>query len=60
MAYIQYITKSNGREYAWLTSSERDGKQVGHQYRGNLGLVVDREKGIFRSRERGLYHYTLE
>ena len=60
MAYIQYITKSNGREYAALTSSTRDGKQVGHQYLNNLGLVIDKEKGIFRSRERGLFRYTLE
>ena len=60
MAYIQYITKSNGREYASLTTSARDGKQVGHQYLDNLGLVVDRDKGIFRSRARGLFRYTLE
>ena len=60
MAYIQYITKSNGREYASLTTSARDGKQVGHQYLDNLGLVVDRDKGIYKSRARGLFRYTLE
>jgi hypothetical protein len=53
-------TKSNGREYASLTTSARDGKHVGHQYLNNLGLVVDRDKGIFKSRERGLFRYTLE
>jgi hypothetical protein len=60
MAHIHYITKSNNREYASLATSARDGKRVGHQYLSNLGLVVDKEKGIFRSRERGLFHYTLE
>jgi len=60
MAFIHYITKSNGREYASLALSARDGKQVGHQYLENLGLVVDKENGIFKSRERGLFCYTLE
>ena len=60
MAFIRYITKDNGREYASLASSTRDGKQVGQQYLGNLGLVVDKEKGIFKNRERGLFCYTLD
>ena len=60
MSYIRYITKGNSREYASLASSARDGKQVEQQYLGNLGMVVDKEKGIFRSRARGLYRYTLE
>ena len=60
MAFIRYITKSNGQEYASLASSTRDGKQVGQQYLGNLGLVVDKEKGVFKSRQRGLFCYTLE
>jgi len=60
MAYIRYITKGNKREYASLASSARDGKQVGQQYLGNLGLVVDKENGIFKNRELGLFRYTLE
>jgi hypothetical protein len=60
MAYIRYTPKGNGREYASLVSSARDGKQVDQQYLGNLGLVVDKEMGIFRSRARGLFRYTLE
>ena len=60
MAYIRYTTQSNGREYASLASSLREGKQVGQQYLGNLGLVVDKALGIFKSRERGLFRYTLE
>ena len=51
MAYIRYTTQSNGREYVSLASSSREGKQVGQQYLGNLGLVVNKELGIFKSRE---------
>lgn len=60
MAFIRYITKSNGQEYASLAESSRDGQQINQQYLGNLGRVVDKENGIFKSRERGLFRYTLE
>jgi hypothetical protein len=38
----------------------RDGSQVKQGYLGNLGRVVDKEAGVFQSRERGLFRYTLE
>jgi len=58
MAFIRYITKSNGYEYASLADSTREGNQVTQGYIGNLGRVVDKELGIFKSRERGLFRYT--
>lgn len=60
MAYIRYITKSNGQEYASLADTTRNGGQVKQQYLGNLGKVIDKEAGIFQSRERGLFRFTLE
>jgi len=60
MAYIRYIKKSNGQEYASLADTNRSGKQVKQEYLGNLGLVVDKEAGVFQSRERGMFRYTLE
>ena len=60
MAFIRYIPKSNGQEYASLAENVRDGKHVSQNYLGNLGRVVDKAAGIFWNRERGLFHYTLE
>lgn len=60
MAYIRYITKSNGKEYASLAETSRDGEHINQKYLGNLGLVLDKENGIFKSRERGLFRYTIE
>jgi hypothetical protein len=60
MAFIRYITKGDGHEYASLADTVRNGKQVKQGYLGNLGRVVDKEAGIFRNRERGLFRYTLE
>jgi hypothetical protein len=60
MAFIRYITKSNGLEYASLADTVRNGSQVRQKYLGNLGRVIDKEAGIFRNRERGLFRYTLE
>jgi hypothetical protein len=60
MAFIRYITKSNGQEYASLADTVRSDGQVKQEYLGNLGRVIDKETGIFRSRERGLFRYTLE
>ena len=59
MAYIRYITKGNGQEYASLADTVRNGSRVKQEYLGNLGRVVDKEAGIFRSRERGMFRYTL-
>ena len=60
MAYIRYIKKSNGQEYASLAGTVRSGEKVVQEYLGNLGRVIDKEAGIFRSQERGLFRYTLE
>lgn len=60
MPFIRYITKNTGHEYASLADTVRIGSQVKQEYLGNLGRVIDKEAGVFRSRERGLYRYTLE
>ena len=60
MAFIRYITKSNGHEYASLLDAVRDGSKVKQKYLGNLGRVIDKNSGIFHSRERGRFRYTLE
>lgn len=45
-----------GNEYATLTSSVRDGEKALKGESINLGRVLDKERGIFRSRERrGIY-----
>ena len=58
--FIRYMPKSNGHEYASLLDGERDGSKVSQKYLGNLGRVIDKDGGIFRSRERGTFRYTLE
>jgi len=60
MAYIRYVNNPSGVVYASLVEGERTGKTVKQKYLGSLGLVIDREKGIFKSRERGVYQYSLE
>jgi hypothetical protein len=55
--YITYNNK-NGIEYAILCFSKRDGKDVLKE-RINLGRVLDKEQGIYRSRERGVFTYDL-
>lgn len=57
--YIAYRT-SNGQTYAFLAEAVRNGKTVKKNYLVNLGRVLDKEKGIYRSRERGVYTYDLE
>lgn len=56
--YIAYSIKK-GMEYATLTSSVRDGEKIRKGKSVNLGRVLDKERGIFRSRERGVYTYNL-
>jgi hypothetical protein len=60
MAYIRYVSNPSGAVYASLVEGERTGNTVKQKYLGSLGLVIDREKGIFRNRERGIYQYSLE
>ena len=56
--YINYNTV-NGIEYGTLTSSVRNGSRVGKSDPVYLGRVVDKEKGIFKNRTRGLFTYDL-
>ena len=56
--FIRYESK-NGVEYASLYKARReDGKKINDIEW--LGKVVDREKGIFKNRERGTFRFTLE
>lgn len=57
--YIAYSIKK-GNEYATLTSSVRVGEKILKGESINLGRVLDKERGIFRSRERGVFTYDLE
>lgn len=57
--YINYNTV-NGIEYGTLTSSVRSGRKVGKSYHVYLGRVIDKERGVFKSRDRGLFTYDLE
>lgn len=56
--YIAYRT-SNGKTYAYLAECNRDGQQIEKKYLENLGRVLDKEKGIYRNRERGVFTYDL-
>ncbi len=55
--YITYTVK-NGTEYASLATSVRNGFKVTKQYT-NLGKVIDKKHGIYKSRSRGIFHYDL-
>ena len=56
--HIAYTTK-NGALYAALATSIRNGVDVRKTYI-NLGRVIDKEHNIFKSRERGIFHYDPE
>jgi hypothetical protein len=55
VADIRYVNNPSGAVYASLVDGERAGSTVRQKYLGSLGLVIDREKGIYKSRERGVY-----
>ena len=57
--YINYNIV-NGVEYGTLTSSVRKGRKVGKSDQVYLGRVIDKERGIFKSRERGVFIYDIE
>jgi hypothetical protein len=53
--------KSNGKEYATLVNAYRK-KETREKLNGKvyqLGRVLDKEKGIFRNKDRGVYRYIL-
>ena len=57
--HIMYNNK-DGREYATVCTSKREGSQVGKIYHANLGRVLDKERHIYRNRERGVFTYDLD
>lgn len=57
--YINYNT-INGIEYGTATSSIRKGSKISKGEQIYLGRVIDKERGIFKSRERGLFVYDLK
>ena len=56
--FVVYQTKGNS-EYATLTKSIRDGQSIRKEYT-NLGRVLDKKRGIFQNRERGVFTYNSE
>ena len=52
--YINYNTV-HGKEYATVTSSVRKGGSVLKGEQIYLGRVIDKSRGIYKSRERGLF-----
>jgi len=57
--YIDYAVK-NGKTYARLSNSVRKGDRIEKEDKGNLGRVLDKERGIYRSRERGIFTFDLQ
>lgn len=57
--YIAYCVKK-GHEYATLTSSVREGEKIRKGESTNLGRVLDKDRGIFRSRERGVFSFDIK
>ena len=57
--FIRYQTKQ-GKTYAQLMDALRvDGKKR-NRYVANLGIVLDKDRGVFKSKERGVYLFTLD
>ena len=56
--YISYNVV-DGNEYATVVRSVRDGARVTKEDRVYLGRVVDRARGVYRSRARGLFPCDL-
>lgn len=57
--FIAYSTK-NGKVYARVVQSKRKNGTSRQIVLRNLGLVIDKEKGIYRNRKEGLICYNLE
>jgi hypothetical protein len=56
--YIDYNIK-NGNTYARLSNSIRKNGKVEKEDKGNLGRVLDKERGIYQNRERGVFTFDL-
>ena len=48
---------SNGIEYAMISKSFRENGKIHKSKRINLGRVIDKEKGIYKNRERGIFQF---
>lgn len=48
---------NNGIEYAMISKSYRENGKIHKSKRINLGRVIDKEKGIYKNRERGIFRY---
>ena len=57
--YISYNVV-DGNEYATAVRSVRSGEKVTKEDRVYLGRVVDKSRGIYRSKKRGLFTYDVE
>lgn len=55
--YLTYTNK-NGKLYARIDVARRVGKKVVKEST-NLGRVLDKEKGIYKNRKRGIFTYDL-
>lgn len=55
--FIEY-KMINNIEYAMLVSSVRIDGKVKKGKRINLGRVIDKQKSIYKNRERGLFTYN--
>ena len=53
------INTSNGIPYATVMTSVREGKTVKKKSVVYLGRVLDEERGIYKSAERGVFSYDL-
>lgn len=62
MAYIKYFKSSSNDEamYATLVESIRKDGKIFQKRIDQLGKVIDKEKGIFKNKERGIYKYTID
>ena len=66
MPFIRYTSRNNV-VYATLVESVRVKEEVGNEksykikqkYIENLGVVIDKEKGIFRNKKRGTFLFSL-
>ena len=56
--FIRYYQKG-GSEYAEIRTSKRIDGKVRHE-RTNLGRVINKEKGVFQNRNRGVFVFTPE
>lgn len=57
--YINYNIVG-GIEYGTATTSVRNGHKVGKSEQIYLGRVIDKERGIFKNRRRGIFAYDVE